>query len=455
MELINRLRNRKPIQIKPAQALVLGFAALIFLGGLLLTLPAATRSGQSTGFLDALFTATSAVCVTGLVIFDTGTYWSPLGQMIIMILIQIGGLGFMTFGILFAILLGKKIGLKSRLLLQQSFNEFTLQGVVRLAIRVLLITLGIELSAAVLLSLRMVPRLGFFRGVWFSLFHAVSAFNNAGFDIFGSVTGPYSSLTAFYGDPLVLVVLAFLFILGGLGFTVMIDLVRKHRFGKLTLHSKLVVTTTLGLILTGTLAILVLESGNPDTLGEMGAADAVLNAFFQAVTPRTAGFNSLDIAALLPGTQLLIMLLMFIGASPGSTGGGIKTTTFASLFAGAKALVKGSHGAVMYNRKIPEEQISRSMLIMILASSLVITSTFFLMLSDQGDFLTTMFEVISAFGTVGLSMGMTPELTVPGRLIIMLTMFMGRLGPVTVAFALSRSQRTNIIGFPEEKIILG
>lgn len=455
MELINRLRNRKPIQIKPAQALVLGFAALIFLGGLLLTLPAATRSGQSTGFLDALFTATSAVCVTGLVIFDTGTYWSPLGQMIIMILIQIGGLGFMTFGILFAILLGKKIGLKSRLLLQQSFNEFTLQGVVRLAIRVLLITLGIELSAAVLLSLRMVPRLGFFRGVWFSLFHAVSAFNNAGFDIFGSVTGPYSSLTAFYGDPLVLVVLAFLFILGGLGFTVMIDLVRKHRFGKLTLHSKLVVTTTLGLILTGTLAILVLESGNPDTLGEMGAADAVLNAFFQAVTPRTAGFNSLDIAALLPGTQLLIMLLMFIGASPGSTGGGIKTTTFASLFAGAKALVQGSHGAVMYNRKIPEEQISRSMLIMILASSLVITSTFFLMLSDRGDFLTTMFEVISAFGTVGLSMGMTPELTVPGRLIIMLTMFMGRLGPVTVAFALSRSQRTNIIGFPEEKIILG
>ncbi len=455
MELINRLRDRKPIQIKPAQALVLGFAALIFLGGLLLTLPAATRSGQSTGFLDALFTATSAVCVTGLVIFDTGTYWSPLGQMIIMILIQIGGLGFMTFGILFAILLGKKIGLKSRLLLQQSFNEFTLQGVVRLAIRVLLITLGIELSAAVLLSLRMVPRLGFFRGVWFSLFHAVSAFNNAGFDIFGSVTGPYSSLTAFYGDPLVLVVLAFLFILGGLGFTVMIDLVRKHRFGKLTLHSKLVVTTTLGLILTGTLAILVLESGNPDTLGEMGAADAVLNAFFQAVTPRTAGFNSLDIAALLPGTQLLIMLLMFIGASPGSTGGGIKTTTFASLFAGAKALVQGSHGAVMYNRKIPEEQISRSMLIMILASSLVITSTFFLMLSDRGDFLTTMFEVISAFGTVGLSMGMTPELTVPGRLIIMLTMFMGRLGPVTVAFALSRSQRTNIIGFPEEKIILG
>lgn len=455
MELINRLRNRKPIQIKPAQALVLGFAALIFLGGLLLTLPAATRSGQSTGFLDALFTATSAVCVTGLVIFDTGTYWSPLGQMIIMILIQIGGLGFMTFGILFAILLGKKIGLKSRLLLQQSFNEFTLQGVVRLAIRVLLITLGIELSAAVLLSLRMVPRLGFFRGVWFSLFHAVSAFNNAGFDIFGSVSGPYSSLTSFYGDPLVLLVIAFLFILGGLGFTVMIDLVRKHRFGKLTLHSKLVVTTTLGLILTGTLAILVLESGNPDTLGEMGTADAVLNAFFQAVTPRTAGFNSLDIAALLPGTQLLIMLLMFIGASPGSTGGGIKTTTFASLFAGAKALVKGSHGAVMYNRKIPEEQISRSMLIMILASSLVITSTFFLMLSDQGDFLTTMFEVISAFGTVGLSMGMTPELTVPGRLIIMMTMFMGRLGPVTVAFALSRSQRTNIIGFPEEKIILG
>jgi len=455
MKLSNWMERHNHIQIKPAQALVLGFAALIFLGGILLTLPAATRSGQSTGFLDALFTATSAVCVTGLVLFDTGTYWSPLGQMIIMVLIQIGGLGFMTFGILFAILLGKKIGLKSRLLLQQSFNEFSLQGVVRLAIRVLLITLGIELSAAVLLSLRMVPRLGFLRGLWFSLFHAVSAFNNAGFDIFGSVSGPYSSLTSFYGDPLVLTVIAFLFILGGLGFTVMIDLVRKRRFGKLTLHSKLVVTTTLGLILAGTLVILLLESSNPQTLGDLGVRDAVLNAFFQAVTPRTAGFNSLDIAALLPGTQLFIMLLMFIGASPGSTGGGIKTTTFASLFAGAMALVKGSHGAVLYNRKIPEEQISRSMLIMILASSLVITSTFFLMLTDGGDFLTTMFEVISAFGTVGLSMGMTPELSAPGRLIVMLTMFMGRLGPVTVAFALSRSQRTNIIGFPEEKIILG
>ncbi len=451
----SKLLERFDIRINPAQALVIGFAVVILVGSILLSLPVATVSGEPTPYVDSLFTATSAVCVTGLVVVDTGTYWSLFGEVVIAILIQIGGLGFMTFGVLFALLLGRKIGLKSRLLLQTQFNEFTLQGVVRLATRILMITIGIELLATAILAIRLVPRYGWGTGVWVSFFHALSAFNNAGFDLFGRLETPFSSLTTFYGDPLVMGVIALLFIVGGIGFTVLIDLVRKHSFRKFTLHTKLVLVTTGLLIFTGTVGIALMEWSNPATLGAMNVGQALGNAFFQAVTPRTAGFNSLNIGMMTMGSQFLIIMLMFVGASPGSTGGGIKTTNLAALFAGAKAIVKGSKGAVLFNRKLPEDQINRATLVLMIAVTLVVTSTFVLTLTETADFLVIFFEVVSAFGTVGLSMGLTTELSTAGRLIISLTMFVGRLGPATVAFALARRKHCNIIGFPEEKIILG
>lgn len=445
-------KNKK---LKPEQALVFGFLILILVGSALLSLPIATATGESTSYLDTLFTSTSAVCVTGLVVYDTGTHWSVFGQALILLLIHIGGLGFMTFGVLFAILLGRKIGLRSRLLLQEALSEFTLQGVVKLAIRVLMITLAIEFSATLVLALKFVPDLGWGQGLWVSFFHSVSAFNNAGFDIFGSINGPFSSIITYMNDPIVVLTLALLFIVGGIGFTVMIDVVKKHRFRDLVLHTKLVLYTTAVLILVGTVLIYLLEIHNPQTLGSMSFSNGIMNAFFQAVTPRTAGFNSIPIASMTMASQFVIILLMFIGASPGSTGGGIKTTTFATILAGATTMLSQRKDVVLYNRKIPEAQISKVFLILVISLGVILFNTFLLCISEQAEFLEIFFEVVSAFGTVGLSMGITTHLSNMGRVIIIVTMFIGRLGPATVAFAIARDRKKTDIGFPEEKIILG
>lgn len=449
------IAQNKTSRLKPAKTLVSGFLILILAGSFLLNLPLAVNPGLGPSYVDALFTATSAVCVTGLTVVDTGTHWSPFGQGVILFLIQVGGLGFMTFGILFAILLGRKIGLRSRLLLQQSLSEFSLQGVVKLALRILGLTLLVELAFTLLLATRFVPAMGLARGLWYSVFHVVSAFNNAGFDIFGAVHGPFTSLSAFRGDPLVLLSLASLFLVGGLGFTVVIDLIRKRNFRHLVLHTKLVLLATGILIVAGTTLVYLLERGNPQTLGGMPLAAGILNAFFHAVTPRTAGFSALDISAMTGSTQMVIILLMFIGGSPGSTAGGIKTTTFVTLLQGARAAIANRRDIVIFHRKIPESQVSKALLILLLASCLVFLSTFLLTITEQAEFLSLFFEAVSAFGTVGLSMGITPELSVAGRLILVVTMFVGRLGPATVAFALAREGLRPDIGYPEEKIILG
>lgn len=442
-------------KLKPEQVLLLGFFLLILFGGLLLSLPIASQAPGSTSLVNALFTSTSAVCVTGLVVYDTASHWTLFGQTVIMVLIQIGGLGFMTFGILFAILLGRKIGLKSRLLLQESLQDFSLQGVVKLSLRILAITLAIELVASFFLMVRWIPVFGLKRGLWMSLFHAVSAFNNAGFDIFGQTSGAFSSLTAFYNDPLILGTLSFLIIIGGLGFTVLIDLVRKRRFSNLVLHTKLIVTITLILIASGTLAIYLLEMSNPATLGQMGFFQGLGNAFFQAITPRTAGFNSIDIGAMTMGSHMILLLFMFIGASPGSTAGGIKTTTFATMFLGLFTIVSNKKDLVLFRRKIPSQQIYRVFMILVIALGVVATSTFLLTITETAPFLDIVFEVVSAFGTVGLTLGLTQELTIFGKLVIILTMFIGRLGPATVAFAIARERKQVEIGYPEERIILG
>lgn len=438
-------------KLSPAQILVLGFAAVILTGALLLTLPIASASGNSTSFIDALFTSTSAVCVTGLVVVDTGTHYSVFGQVVIMLLIQIGGLGFMTMATLFAFIIGKKIRLRERLIMQEALNQVTIEGVVRLARSVLLITAIIEGAAAVILAMRWIPEFGLTKGLYFGLFHAVSAFNNAGFDLFGH----FRSLTPYVSDFTVNIVISSLIILGGIGFTVIAEVISKKNWRKFSLHTKSVLTITAILLVGGMISIFLLEYSNPKTLGTLGIGSRILASWFQSVTPRTAGFNSLDIASLRSATQFLIIILMFIGASPNSTGGGIKTSTVGVLFSTVWSNIRGNQDVELFERRLPKDVIFRSLTISLASLALVGFVTMLLSITEKADFLTILFETTSAFGTVGLTMGLTTKLSLIGKLAITLTMYAGRVGPVTIAFAMAQKQHKPIFHYAEEKIIVG
>lgn len=433
----------------PPQILVLGFAGLILAGAVLLTMPFALAPGSRPDFLTSLFTATSAVCVTGLVVVDTGTHWSSAGHLVILLMIQVGGLGFMTMATLFFILLGRKINLRERLLIQESLNQVSVEGVVRLAKYIFIFTFLTELIFALVLGTRWASDLGWERGLWYGLFHAVSSFNNAGFDLFGD----FRSLTGYREDPLVNLSVTTLIILGGLGFTVIADLYRTRRLRRLSLHSRLVLLITLVLLVLGTLLISALEWSG--TLSQLTPGAKIMAAYFQSVTTRTAGYNTLDIAALHSSTQFLMIILMFIGASPGSTGGGIKTATFFVLGLAVISQVRGKEDAEIFGRRVPKFSIYKSLSIMSMAIALVISVTLLLTITEGADFLTVFFEAVSAFATVGLSMGLTPQLTDAGKLLIIATMFMGRLGPLTVAYALAQRRKRVLYRLPEENIIVG
>ena len=435
----------------PAQVLVLGFALLILTGGGILTLPISGATGQPVHFVDALFTSTSAVCVTGLVVVDTGTRYSIFGQVIIMLLIQIGGLGFMTMATLFALIMRKRIFLRERLIMQEAYNQLTVEGVVKLARRVLLITVLIEGAGAVILGLRWSAEYGLARGFWYGLFHSVSSFNNAGFDLFGG----FRSLSPYKSDFTVNIVVSFLIIIGGLGFSVLLDIYRRRKWRKFSLHTKVVLTTTAILLTLGTLGTLCLEYNNARTLANFNLPGKVLASWFQSVTTRTAGYNTIDIGGMRSATQFLFVMLMFIGASPGSTGGGIKTTTFGTLVLAVWAMVRGKEDIEIYKRRLPKEIVIRSLAISTVALGLVIFITMLLTITENADFLAVLFETTSAFGTVGLTMGITPKLTIVGKLAIMLTMYLGRVGPLTVAFALAQKQQKAVYRLAEEKIMVG
>jgi trk system potassium uptake protein TrkH len=435
--------------MRPPQVLLLGFALLILAGTALLSLPAATSGGQRPDFLTSLFTATSAVCVTGLVVVDTGTYWSPFGQVVILLLMQVGGLGFMTAGTLFALLLGKRIGLRERLIMREALNQIDVGGVVRLAKYVLLFTLVVESAAALVLALRWSADFGWPGALWRGVFHAVSAFNNCGMDLMGN----FRSMMGYVTDPWVNFGITLPIILGGLGFAVVADVQAKRRWGRLSLHTKIVLLTTLALLVGGFLAILALEWSH--SLRDLPLGGKLLAAYFQAVVPRTAGFNTLDIAGLRTATQFLLIILMFIGASPGSTGGGIKTTTFYLLVLVAWCQSRGRGGVEAFRRRIPQDQADRALTVFLMGVGLVCGVTMLLLVTEGSDFLRTLFEVTSAFGTVGLSMGLTPELSPWGRLLIIFTMYTGRLGPLTVAFALAERRRKVYVRHPEEKLMIG
>ncbi len=442
-------------KLSPARVLVIGFALVILIGAFLLTLPAATRSGPSLRFLDALFTATSAVCVTGLVVVDTGTRFTPFGQFVIISLIQIGGLGIMTFSTLLAIILGKKIGLKERILIQEQMNQFNLAGLVRLIRSVLLLTLAFEGIGGVLLTLRFLRDFPLDRALAFGFFHSVSAFCNAGFDLFGQVHGKFSSITYYVGDSIVALTIGGLIVFGGLGFPVIMELLSFPKQKRLSLHSKLVVTVTVILIVVGTVLIYGIEANNGKTLAGLSPSGKFLGALFQSITPRTAGYNSLDMTQLRPATWFIMIILMFIGASPSSTGGGIKTSTFGIMLAAVWTTIKGKEDAEIFERRIPKDLVYKAMTVTLIATTWVVLVTLLMSLVESHSFIKVLFEVVSAFGTVGLTTGITPDLTDVSRILISVTMFIGRLGPLTIAIALANSRQERGGRFIEERALIG
>ncbi|HLE78544.1 MAG TPA: TrkH family potassium uptake protein [bacterium] len=446
------LDDRAPLarlELNPAQTIVAGFATIILVGAVLLSLPISSAAGTSTPFLTALFTATSAVCVTGLVVVDTGTYYSLFGQLVILVLIQLGGLGYMTVATLMALIVGRRIGLRERIVLQEAHNLYTMGGVVRFTRNVVLITAAIELVGALLLSLRFVPEMGLARGVYVGIFHSISAFNNAGFDVMGG----FRSLTGYAHDLPVNLIMAALIITGGLGFIVLSDLATHRR--RLSLHSRIVLTASGALIGLGVVLIILLEYSNPMTLEPLPPLQQLLAAFFQSVTPRTAGFNTIDIAHLREPTLMLLIALMFIGASPGGTGGGIKTTTFVAPMAVIISMLRGRTDPELFRRRLPPVVVYKAVTIALVAVAFVVTMGTALSFVERIDFVQALFEVTSAFGTVGLSTGITPDLTAVGRLLIIATIFTGRVGLLTVAFALTRRQQALNYRYPEERILVG
>ena len=434
----------------PAQYIIAGFTFVILLGTALLMLPVSVSEGNEVTFIDALFTSTSAVCVTGLVVVDTGTYWSTFGKIVIMLLIQTGGLGFMTITTIGAIVLGRKIGIKNRLFIQESLGQNKIQGVVSLTKNIFIGTLIIESVAALLLATQFIPEFGVVRGLGNSIFTAISGFCNAGFDIMGN----FESITRYRSNFVINIVIMLLIILGGLGFTVIFDLIHERKFKKLSLHSKLALTVTAVLIFGGTAALYFLESGNPDTIGGLSLYEKLLISAFQSVSPRTAGFNSIDLAALTDSSKFLIILLMFTGGSPASTAGGVKTTTLAVLLLTAAAFVRNKD-VEAYGRRINYSVVNKAMTIVIIAFIIIIAGSMALsLLNPEMDFVDIIFEVVSAFGTVGLTLGITTQFETASKLVLVIIMFAGRVGALTIVMALAGRAKKVEYQLPEGEVIL-
>nr|WP_258377823.1 TrkH family potassium uptake protein [Paenibacillus illinoisensis] len=438
--------------MSPPQLIMIIFFALIWIGAILLALPLSASDGKSIGLLDALFTATSAICVNGLVVVDTGSVFSTFGQVIIMILIQVGGLGFMTLGVMVAIILGKRIGLKQRLLIQQATNSTSAQGLVKLSLYIVLIAFAFEALATLVLTVRWQGDLGWGQALYYALFHSISAFNNAGFSLWTD------SLSPFVGDPVVNLTIITLFISGGLGYIVIVDLFRKRSWKKLSLHSKIVIIGSSSLYLIGFIIIFLLENWNPSTFADLSYSERVWAALFQGTAPRSSGFNTIDIGSMLATSQFFIIILMFIGASSGGTGGGIKINTFVVLVLATIQTFRGGGQIHAFERKIAEETVMRALAVVMSSLAFVLGISILLSISEgilEKHFLDVLFEATSAFSTTGLSMGLTSELSIPGKIIVIFTMFAGRLGPLTLAFALAQKKRTSKIGYAEDHVLIG
>ncbi|GGR08650.1 TrkH family potassium uptake protein [Deinococcus ruber] len=441
-------------RFSPPQLIALSFALAIAVGSGLLLLPFAQQSGQRLDVLTAIFTATTALCVTGLKLIDPAQTLSVPGQLIMLLLIQLGGLGLITFGTVFALALRRRVNFSERMRLAQQVSAFDVGGVLGLIRKIFVYTLIIEGLGTVLLALRFVPQFGWGQGLYYSLVHAVSAFNNAGFSLLGN------SLQAYRADPLVCLTMCALVILGGLGFLVQVNVVAhllRRRSERLLVHSRLVLTTTVLLLLAGTLLIAALEWNNPATLGPLPLGEKLLNSFVSSVMPRTGGFSTLNTELLRPATLFLTIFLMFVGASPGGAGGGIKTSTLAVIAGSAWSMVRGQGEMVAFHRRIEESTVLRAMTVGLLASA-VVGVMLLLMLAfnttPRLDFSHLAFETVSAFSTVGLSMNTTPDTNAAQRVILIVLMYLGRIGPLTFALALGQRVKRQDVSYPPERDIL-
>lgn len=442
----------KSLKFTPVQTLAVGFAVVIFIGAVLLTLPISSASGTFTPFIDSLFTATSATCVTGLVTLDTGTHWSYFGKTVIILLIQIGGFGFLAFSTLFALVLGKKITLRERLVMQEAMNTFNLQGLVKLAKYIFIFTFSVELIGAILLATQFIPDYGLGKGIYFGLFHSISSFCNAGFDLIGG----FRSYTPYAENSVVILTVGALIVIGGLGFAVWAEIYNYKGFNKLSLHSKVAIVLTAFLVFGGAVLMFIFEFNNPETLAPLSFQGKITNSLLASITPRTAGCNSIPTAGMSPAGRFLTIILMYIGGSPGSTAGGIKTTTFGIIFLTIITVVKGKEDTEIFKKRIAKELVTRAFIIATLGLAVVIVVTMLLSITEAGaSFEYLLYEATSAFGTVGLTLGLTPSLSSVGKIIVLLTMYCGRVGPLTVALALAKKKSVNQIRYPEEKILIG
>lgn len=453
---LDKLKKVHKLKLTPVQLLPLGFAIIILTGAVILSLPISSRSGQWTPFIDSLLTATSATCVTGLVVYNTLAHWNVFGQIVIILLIQIGGLGFMTMATLFSFLLRRNITLGERLVMMQTLNLEDINGIIRLTKNVLLGTFLFEGAGAVILSLRFIGEYGVANGIFKGVFHSISAFCNAGFDLFGG-DNQFVSLTAYADDFVVSTVIMLLIIIGGLGFFVWGDILRVKSFKKLQPYSKLVITVTVVLLLGGALIVALLEWNNPKTLGMFGLKGKVLASFFQSVTPRTAGFNTIDLPSMRPGTKLLTCVLMFIGGASGSTAGGIKVGTAGVIILAVLSIARGNRDVIAYNRKINNDIVLRAFSVFAIGAGIVFTGVVIIGTVDPFPLTQILFECFSAFGTVGLTLGITPLLSTVSKIVITLLMYFGRVGiyTITIAVAWRFAKKHNAITYPETRILIG
>lgn len=446
-------KRKMNLKMSHVQIIALGFFLIIMTGTILLMLPVSTKNGQGANFLEALFTATSASCVTGLVVQDTSTYWSSFGQAIILTMIQIGGLGFMTIATMFFMLLRRRVLLRGREILTESISVNQVGGIMRLAKKILIGTFLIEGVGALLLMIRLVPLYGK-QGVWMSVFHSVSAFCNGGFDLMGQHTGPYSSLTGFVDDWLVNMVIMALIVIGGVGFVVWDDmLTHKWKIRRYHLHSKIVLFMT-GLLIFGGAILFLLIERNATGAG-LSFGDQILAALFDSVTARTAGFNTVDTAALSDAGKLLTIALMFIGGSPGSTAGGVKTTTIMVLMLYSFSYMRKNRGTSVFGRSLEEDALRKASAVFFTNLMLALGVTIVISAIQSLPMLDLMFETFSAIGTVGMSTGLTRELNDLSRVLIMFLMYCGRVGSLSFANALAGKRKTAPVRDAVEKITIG
>lgn len=453
----------KKISLSTTQIIALGFFLAILIGALLLMLPVSSAAGTSTPFIDALFTSTTSVCVTGLVVKNTFEHWSTFGHTVILFLIQFGGLGIVTFTTSLLLILRRKVTLKDRLLLQDAFNLQTMSGLVRFTRKILFGTLLIESIGAFFYCFTFIPDFGIGKGIWISVFTSVSAFCNAGIDIIGP-----NSLMPYATNLNVNITTMFLIILGGIGFIVWFDIVRviksirhkeiqKHAFfNRLTLHTKIVLVTTAALIIIGAFVIFIFEYSNANTIGNFSAGDKLLSSFFESVTLRTAGFLTFSQKGMRDSTILFSLILMFIGGSPVGTAGGVKTSTFALVIIAAMSAIKGEEYGTAFNRRLPNRTMRKALAVILISLSFSFLAIILLLTFTDGSLLDIMFEVHSAIATVGLSRDFTSSLNIIGKLIIIITMYLGRIGPITLPIIFSsRKSKYGLATFPKEDITVG